>query len=187
MRKLTKVISGGQTGVDQAAQRAARDCGLKIGGWCPPARECEAGVIPPEFPLEETEQERSADAPDVPRSQRTEWNVRDSDGTLVIHDTGASHPPSPRFGVASSERATEDTGTMWTIECAKRYKRSLLVCHVDDPNATQRIVEWIASNSIRTLNVAGPSESNAPGIGDKAYALLMQIFTTRQSPANGRE
>ena len=171
MGKLTKVSSGGQTGVDQAALRAARDCGLEIGGWCPPGRVCEAGVIPPEFPLQETQQGRSSDAPDIPRSQRTEWNVRDSDGTLVIQ----------------AEDAAADPGTGWAIECAKRYKRSLLVCHFDDPNAKQRIVEWVASNSIRTLNVAGPSESSAPGIGDKAYALLMQVFTTRESPANGRE
>src|SRR3954464_12747181 len=84
MRTLIKVISGGQTGVDQAALRAASECGLEIGGWCPPGRVCETGVIPGEFPLRETERERSPDAQDVPRSQRTEWNVRDSDGTLLI-------------------------------------------------------------------------------------------------------
>src|SRR4051812_24194674 len=177
MRKLTKVVSGGQTGADQAALWAARDSGLKVGGWCPPGRECEAVVIPPEFPLKETPGDRSPDAPNVPRSQRTEWNIRDSDGTLMIRDTGASH----------SEAATEDTGTEWTIECAKHYGRPLLVCHVDDPNAQQRIVEWVASNSIGTLNVAGPSESSAPGIGEKTYALLMQVFTKRESPANRRE
>jgi hypothetical protein len=163
MRKLTKVISGGQTGVDQAALRAAWDCGLKIGGWCPPGRECEAGAIPPEFPLQETEQERSPSALDVPRSQRTEWNVRDSDGTLVIR---AAH-------------AAADPGTVWAIECAARLEKPFLIVQGDDPNAKQRIVEWIASNSITTLNVAGPSESEAQGIGAKASALLMQVFATR--------
>jgi Circularly permutated YpsA SLOG family len=177
MRKLRKVVSGGQTGVDQAALRAARDCRLQIGGWCPPGRECETGMIPPEFPLQESEQERSPNAPDIPRSQRTEWNVRDSDGTLVIHGIGASH----------SEAATEDTGTKWAIECAARLEKPLLVCQVDDPNAQQRIVEWVASDAIATLNVAGPSESNAPGIGEKAYALLMPIFTRTESRANERE
>jgi hypothetical protein len=163
MRKLTKVISGGQTGVDQAALRAARDCGLKIGGWCPPGRVCESGVIPLEFPLQETEQERSADAPEVPRSQRTEWNVRDSDGTLVIQAGDAAGDP----------------GTGWAIECTARLEKPLLVCQVDDRSAKQRIVEWIALNSIETSNVAGPSESSAPGIGNKASALLMQVFATR--------
>ena len=44
---LRKVISGGQTGVDQAALRAAQKLGLKCDGWCPPGRECESGVAGP--------------------------------------------------------------------------------------------------------------------------------------------
>lgn len=158
MRWLRKVVSGGQTGVDQAALRAARDCGLEIGGWCPPGRESEAGVIPAEFPLQETEEERSPDAPNVPRSQRTEWNVRDSDGTLVI-----------RGG------AKEDAGTQWTLDCAARYLRPLLVCDVADPGAKDKIKQWLAANAIGRLNVAGPAESMSRGIGDKTYALLKHV------------
>ena len=163
MGKLTKVISGGQTGVDQAALRAARDSGLKIGGWCPPGRECEAGVIPLEYPLKETPSDRTTDSPDVPRSQRTQWNVRDSDGTLVINTGGASGKDAA-------------TGVEWTIECAKRYGRPLLVCEVDDPNTGPDVRQWLPTNPIKTLNVAGPSESGAPGIGERAYALLRAIF-----------
>lgn len=43
---LSKVISGGQTGVDCAALRAAAACGVERGGWCPPGRESEDGPIP---------------------------------------------------------------------------------------------------------------------------------------------
>ena len=78
MWTVPRVISGGQTGVDQAALRAAKACVLAMGGWCPPGRLCDSGLIPSEFPLQETERERSPGAPDVPRSQRTEWNVRAS-------------------------------------------------------------------------------------------------------------
>jgi hypothetical protein len=119
----------------------------------------EAGVIPEEFPLKETPNDRSPDAPDIPRSQRTEWNVRDSDGTLLIV-TSKPHDP----------------GTEWTIECAKRSKRPLLVCDVDDPDAKEKIEEWLATNPIGTLNVAGPSEAASPGIGAKAYQPLKQVF-----------
>jgi hypothetical protein len=160
MRTLTKVISGGQTGVDQAALRAARDSGLEIGGWCPPGRVCEDGVIPAEFPLRETEQERSPEALDVPRSQRTEWNVRDSDGTLVIQ----------------SANAWRDAGTEWAWKCAARYGKPLLNCDVDDPDAANKIREWLTAFAIETLSVGGPSESTAPGIGGKAYALLVRLF-----------
>jgi hypothetical protein len=166
MRALRKVITGGQTGVDQAALRAARDCGLDIGGWCPPGRVCEAGVIPAEFPLRETPDERSRDAAGVPRSQRTEWNVRDSDGTLVIRQGN-----SPEAG-----RRTSDPGTEWAIECAATYGRLLLTCDLDDPDAQKNISKWLAANDPTILSVGGQSESSAPGIGDKAYALLKRVF-----------
>ncbi|MEY2584610.1 MAG: hypothetical protein QOD80_636, partial [Verrucomicrobiota bacterium] len=151
---------GGQTGVDQAALRAARDSGLEIGGWCPPGRVCEDGVIPAEFPLRETEQERSPEALDVPRSQRTEWNVRDSDGTLVIQ----------------SANAWREAGTEWALKSAARYGKPLLNCDVDDPDAANKIRQWLTAFAIETLSVGGPSESTAPGIGGKAYALLVRLF-----------
>jgi hypothetical protein len=163
MVALHKVISGGQTGVDQAALRAARECGLEIGGWCPPGRECETGTIPPEYPLQETPVELSAAASDVPRSLRTEWNVRDSDGTLVLRSHERSgQPTSP--------------GTEWTIACAARYERALLVLEIEDPEAKEKIRRWLAADAIKTLNVAGRSEGTSPGIGEHAYALLREIF-----------
>jgi len=172
---LHKVISGGQTGVDQAALRAARNCGLEIGGWCPPGRVCEAGVIPTEFPLQETPEERSPGAPDVPRSQRTEWNVRDADGVLVI--TESDGPPSRRYGVACNDAAAVvDPGTEWAMQCAERYGRPLFVCDVTDPDAKEKIREWLGRIPVKVLSVGGPAESTAPGIGDRVYRLLRGVF-----------
>jgi hypothetical protein len=161
--RLATVISGGQTGVDQAALRAAQASGLAIGGWCPPGRESEAGPIPERFPLRETPAERSPDAPHVPRSLRTEWNVRDADGALIL--------------TAGRERAAaEDPGSAWAAECALRYGRPLLVCDPADEGAAARIVEWLRAAPIETLTVGGPSERTQPGIGEAAYALLVEVF-----------
>ena len=161
MRMPLKVISGGQTGVDQAALAAAQDVGLEINGWCPPGRVSESGTIPEQFPLKETPQERSPDAMNVPRSQRTEWNVRDSDGTLIIRPRNTKEL---------------DAGTNWTALCTARYGRPLLICDPMDAEAPERIRQWLAALSIGTLNVAGPSESGVPGIGGQAYALLTKVF-----------
>jgi hypothetical protein len=158
--KLGKIISGGQTGVDQAALRAARASGLSIGGWCPPGRICESGLIPLEFELQETLEDRSVDAPEVARSQRTEWNVRDSDATLVVRPENVT-----------------DSGTTWATRCATRYGRPFLECDPADREALTKVTEWLGRLQIQTLNVAGPSERTVPGIGRKVYALLMNVLS----------
>jgi hypothetical protein len=159
MSKPTKIVSGGQTGVDQAALRAAKACGLPVGGWCPPGRLCESGIIPPEFALQGTPGDRSAEAPQVPRSQRSEWNVRDSDATLVLRPSEQS-----------------DLGTEWAVRCAVRYGRPLLDVDPADPAAVKKITKWIRRLPVQILNVAGPSESEVPGIGDQVYSLLIEVF-----------
>lgn len=191
MSVVSKIISGGQTGVDQAALRLAGAVGLKHGGWCPPGRKCEDGTIPAQFRLQETPKERSPDAPKIARSLRTEWNVRDADATLVL---------KPRTAVKS------DSGTEWTGRCAIRYAKPLYVCDPDDPDAKEKIVRWLralplpAANGSQAgeglnLNVGGPSERTAPGIGERAYDLLLDVFSAAdglnsfaaESLANGEE
>ena len=73
---LRRIVSGGQTGVDRAALDWALARGFPCGGWCPAGRLAEDGPIPAEYPLTET--------PAAESSQRTEWNVRDSDATLIV-------------------------------------------------------------------------------------------------------
>ncbi|MCZ6552322.1 MAG: hypothetical protein O7A67_00850, partial [SAR324 cluster bacterium] len=73
---LQRIVSGGQSGVDRAALDAALATGLPCGGWCPRGRRAEDGPIHERYHLLETPSRRYA--------QRTEWNVRDSDGTLLL-------------------------------------------------------------------------------------------------------
>jgi hypothetical protein len=159
---LTRVISGGQTGVDQAALRAAASLGIAIGGWSPPGRVCDDGVIPANFPLKETPDDRSPDAPDIPRSQRTEWNVRDSDGTLVL---------------CLGPLADADAGTRFTADCATRYRKPIFVADPADLVDARRVREWIDAHGVQTLNVAGPSEQNCSGIGDLAETFVRQVLS----------
>jgi hypothetical protein len=71
-----KIVSGGQTGADRAALDWALAHGVECGGWCPKGRRAEDGVIPIAYPLTET--------PSSDYAQRTEWNVRDSDATVIF-------------------------------------------------------------------------------------------------------
>ena len=158
---ITRVISGGQTGVDQAALRVAASLGIATGGWCPPGRASENGVIPASYPLTETPDDRSAAAPDVPRSQRTEWNVRDSDGTLVLC-LGSLDDAGP--------------GTRFTAACAARYGKPLFVADPADLADARRVREWIDAHAIQTLNVAGPSEQALPGIADLTKTFLRDVL-----------
>jgi len=148
--------------VDQAALRAAQDCGMPCGGWCPPGRTCESGIIPARYLLQETPCERSPEAPEIPRSQRTKWNVCDSDATLVLCPT---------------RKLEADPGTAWAAQCAARYGRPILLCDPGDANAAAEIERWLRKIKPEILNVAGPSERTARGIGRQAYSLLVRAFT----------
>src|ERR1022692_3703229 len=76
MPVLQKIVSGGQTGADRAALDFAIEHGIPHGGWCPKGRRSEEGPIDVRYELKET--------PSTVYLQRTEWNARDSDGTVVF-------------------------------------------------------------------------------------------------------
>jgi Circularly permutated YpsA SLOG family len=164
---MRKIVSGGQTGVDQAALRAAMACGLAIGGWCPPGRVSEDGAIPDIFQLKETPEECSQDVLDIPRSQRTEWNVRDSDATLVL------------WPGTFDKR---DRGTRYSIDCARRYKKYLLICDPTEQHDVDKAIDWIIRNDIEILNVSGPSEGTSPGVGALAERFIRELLACGQIP-----
>lgn len=145
-----RIVSGGQTGVDRGALDAAIALGVPHGGWCPRGRLAEDGRIPEQYPLQETE------SPDY--AVRTRQNVLDSDGTLILH--------CGPFG----------GGTELTRRLALREGRPHLLVDLDKPPRPAAVWHWLAQHGIRTLNVAGPRESQCPGIAFRATEYLKSLW-----------
>ena len=76
MGMVERMVSGGQSGADRAALDFAIEADIPHGGWCPRDRLAEDGPIDARYRLDET--------PDRDYVQRTEWNVRDSEGTVIF-------------------------------------------------------------------------------------------------------
>jgi len=148
---IEQLIAGGQTGVDRAALDVALAVGMPCGGWCPKGRLAEDGPIDARYPLRET--------PDADYAQRTAWNVRDSDGTLVL------------------TRGEPTGGTAQTVDCAQALDKPHLVVDLNQRADIAAVRGWIAAHHIRVLNVAGPRESKSPGISAEATSFLRQLFT----------
>lgn len=161
MHQIKKIISGGQTGVDQAALKAAFDLSIATGGWCPPEFLIQNDALTTKYGLRPTPNERSEKTPLVPRSLRTEWNVRDSDGTLIITPLEISH----------------DQGCQWTFEAAENYHKHCLVVSPTEKKAANNILNWIKENQLNVINIAGPAEKDFEGIGNITYKFLLRVFS----------
>jgi hypothetical protein len=151
---LKKIISGGQTGVDRAALDVAIRLGIAHGGWIPKGRLAEDGALPLHYHLQEL--------PTAQYEARTEKNVLDSDGTLLI------------------SRGRPTGGTDYTRKMALKHGKQLL--HIDlaqgqrSSDAGSLIASWIALNRIETLNVAGPRASHDPAIYMDTVNIMTQAL-----------
>lgn len=150
---IEKIISGGQTGADRAALDVAIKLGIPHGGWIPKGRITEEGPLPERYRMQEMPTESYSD--------RTEKNVIDSDGTLIVC------------------RGQPTGGSDYTREMALKHKKQLL--HVDlnqtsSFDAASLISSWIKLYQIKTLNVAGPSASKDPNVYVDVFRILEWAF-----------
>ena len=147
MIKIKTIRSGGQSGVDRASLDFAREHNIPIKyGWAedmpnPP------GLLDYYPELVET--------PETDVSQRTMWNVRDSDATLVFI-------------------CSKSPGTILTEETAKRIGKPYFL---SDYNSVKDVAKWIKSlpDNIE-LNIGGPRESEAPGIYNRTKDFLSKLY-----------
>jgi hypothetical protein len=148
---LRMIVSGGQTGADRGALDAAIATGVPHGGHCPKGRRSEDGVIPTRYDLCETASSRY--------EIRTEQNVLNSDGTLLITRG------EPRGGSALTERL------------ALRHRKPYLHFDLDgESRFVPEVSSWLATERIECLNVAGPRESGSPGMADQVAYLIASLI-----------
>lgn len=157
---LKRVISGGQTGSDQAGLQAAKDCQIETGGWAPNKWQTYIGPRK-DFLKSFNLKEHSSGYKD-----RTWANVRDSDGTIRLASNFSS----------SGERCT--------LNAINKFKKPYLDIElIDTPfrvNHTDSIIKFIIDNQIETLNIAGNSDkypNNGFGFHyHAAYTILLDAF-----------
>jgi hypothetical protein len=155
------IISGGQTGADRAALDFALEFGLPHGGWCPRGRTAEDGTIDQRYELCETPSRRYA--------QRTEWNVRDSDATVVF-----SIGPQLKGGTALTVAVAERLDKSWL------HLSSEIISAVGvDP--AQLLIEFLAEHHMERLNVAGPRASQEPEIAAFVRHVLVAALDASES------
>ena len=152
MIKIEKIISGGQTGADRAALDFAIANDIPYGGWLPKGRKTEDGILDLRYHLQEM--------PTTDYSKRTEKNVLDADGTVIV-----SH------GFLTG-------GSALTREFAKQHKKPWI--HIDlkeltIKDASERLTGWLKSHEIKVLNVAGPRARKDPEIYEATLCLLEDI------------
>jgi len=147
---VLRIVSGGQTGVDRAALDAAIETGIACGGWCPKGRRAEDGPVPAQYPLRETS---TSDY-----RARTAMNVEDSDLTLII------------------ARGALRGGTALTRVLADERGRPCVVVDLNADPHPPEVARRLARAGARVINVAGPRESQQPGIYAAAYAFLSSVY-----------
>lgn len=161
---ISKIISGGQSGVDRAALDVAIKLGIPHGGWVPKGRRAEDGPVAETYSLRET--------PTSDYAERTEKNVVAADGTLII------------------SRGELTGGSEYTRQMALKHDRPWLHIDLKRTAAFRSAVtatEWLSAHGIRVLNVAGPRASKDPNIYREAAALLESLYYLSLSAPASKE
>lgn len=139
------------------------ELGIEVGGWCPRDRRSEDGSIPLKYPLRETAARSYA--------VRTEWNVRDSDGTLILVLNEISK------------------GTRLTLDAAKSHGKPLKIEHLiaqassgllrTEDSLSEKIesvTDWVRREKIHILNIAGPRGSSSEDMYPRAKEFVTEFL-----------
>ena len=152
---IKKIISGGQTGADQAGLAIAVEFGISTGGWAPKGWITSEGpnrvLLKSKYNLKE--------CTEAGYPPRTEWNVRDSDGTIRL----ATNFNSP--------------GEVCTMKGITKYKKPHIDVDLNEPIPPNDVVEWVVWNNIKILNVAGNTQKVSYDVYSVVYEYLSEVLT----------
>ncbi len=153
MMRVKRIISGAQTGADRAALDFALEYEIPCGGWVPTGRQAEDGPIPDRYGVWEME--------DGGYPERTEKNVLESDGTLIL-----SHGELTGGSLSTREWAEKHARPCLHID----FNRSLAFDAAIDVN------DWMSEHRVEVLNIAGPRASKDGEIYPAVFKLLETVF-----------
>lgn len=159
--KIKKIISGMQTGVDQAALIWAKSRGFEVGGFAPKGFITTKGPMPKfaaEYNIEETHTSSYV--------IRTIKNIINSDATLIIV-------------VNIRSKGTE----LATDVCLQRKKPFLIVCEKNgnfDDDQVKSTREWLEEETPTILNIGGNREEIFPEAKTIIPIFLDKVFNLKQ-------
>lgn len=149
---LQRVISGGQTGADQAGLRAAKACGISTGGWAPRGWKTSDG---PRYDLGLLFNMVESN---LDYAGRTELNVLTADATLRL---------AVNFG---------SRGELCTLRNIRKLRRPYMDVDLNSPQHPAIVAQWIVDGKFQVLNIAGNSESKSENIGYLVEKYLLEVF-----------
>jgi hypothetical protein len=149
---LKKILTGSESGSDQAAWRAANTFGVAVGGWMPEGFPTADGPRP-EF----AQQYGTTELPTDNRIASIEQNIHDSDATLWFGET-----------------TTEDAQT--TVAACHRLGKPCMLIYPTAAFMPSHVAAWVRNGRIETLTVAGNREAVEPGIGDRVERFLGKVL-----------
>ena len=121
-----------------------------MGAGVQEGKKAEDGPIDLRYPLKEK---------GSPNYQlRTEKNLREADGTLVL------------------TKGPVNGGTALTVQLAIGYEKPHLIIDLYNKIDPLIVREGGEKNNIKILNVAGPRESEVPGVHDQAVEFLKKVL-----------
>ena len=155
-KKIARIRTGGQSGVDRAAMDFAREHDIPLCGWCPKNGWAEDY---PDAPGLLKDYPELTEIPSAETAQRTKWNMRDCDAILTIIPDGSDASPGTETGLVEGEMLGKP------------------MCTAEGLKDVPAIISWINTLPDDTeLCIGGPRASECPEGYEIAKAVLEALI-----------